>query len=110
MLKKGTIMNKKLSIIICTLLLSLVISSSNFAKRGGGRGFHGGHGHYKGYRNNGGWHRRHNGRGAAIAIPAIIGTVAATAAAVSEAEAEKKAYEDAYYDDVYVDDDYEVED
>ena len=83
-------MNKKLSIIICTLLLSLGISSSNFAKRGSGRGFHGGHGHYKGYPHHNGWHRHHDNGKATFAIPAIIGTVAATAAAVSEAAAEKK--------------------
>ena len=89
-------MTKKLSIVVLALLFS-----SNFARRG----VYGSHSHHNGHTHRSDRHRHYGSDWIDIAIPAVVGAVAATAAAVSESEAEK-AYEDIYYDEPYANDEY----
>ncbi len=85
------------------LLIVFGIMTSNFTLLGRRRGrrFHTRH-HYS-YPHYYGRRRYHNdGRWAAFAIPALIGTAAAAAATASDARKRRRGYGD--YDEIYIDD------
>jgi len=98
-------MNKKIGIFLCLFIIFAGITTTTYSRRYYRRGCYR---HGRPYRYRRGY-RGGDWGGAAFAIPAIIGGVAATAAAASEAKERERARAYEYYDYDYNDDELEEE-